>query len=131
MSTTCLPLETCVEQIITGANDGAKVIYWHHGAGAFTWLRGSDQEAFRVEVKNLKRALRRGDIVNIGAGEPLQLNGKTFYPLEIEIEGSSCFAYFLIRQRGAFDDSINTPYLFMSESTRDGTIAYLNKSVKK
>ena len=131
MSTIVLSLDGLDEQIESACNDNADVIYWHHGAFAFTWLRKSDQVTFQGELQNLRHSVRKGDIVSVKAGESLQLKGKTFYPAELEFKGTECHAYMLIRRRGLFDDSINTPYLFVNESSRDKTVAYLKKALKK
>ena len=37
----------------------------------------------------------------------------------------------MIRRRGLMDDAVKTPYLFVSQSSRDNAVAYLNKSAKK
>ena len=37
----------------------------------------------------------------------------------------------LVYRCGLYNDSVNSPYLFVSQSSRDNAVAYLNKALKK
>ena len=75
--------------------------------------------------------MRKEAIVNVKAGESFQVLDKTLYPMELEFQGRECYAYMMIRRRGLMDDAVKTPYLFVSQSSRDNAVAYLNKAAKK
>ena len=124
-------LEDLDAQIVTALNDDAAVIYWQHSFFNFDWLRASDQSKYHEALKNLQRGVRKEAIVNVKAGESFQVQDKTLYPMELEFRGRECYAYMMIRRRGLMDDAVKTPYLFVSQSSRDKAVAYLNKALNK
>ena len=131
MSHEFLRLEDLDAEIVTALNDDAAVIYWQHSFFKFDWLRASDQSKYHEALKNLQRGVRKEAIVNVKAGESFQVQDKTLYPMELEFRGRECYAYMMIRRRGLMDDAVKTPYLFVSQSSRDKAVAYLNKAPKK
>ena len=131
MSHEFLRLEDLDAEIVTALNDDASVIYWQHSFFKFDWLRASDKSKYHEALKNLQRGVRKEAIVNVKAGESFQVQDKTLYPMELEFRGRECYAYMMIRRRGLMDDAVKTPYLFVSQSSRDNAVAYLNKAAKK
>ena len=131
MSHEFLRLEDLDAEIVTALNDDASVIYWQHSFFKFDWLRASDKSKYHEALKNLQRGVRKEAIVNVKAGESFQVQDKTLYPMELEFRGRECYAYMMIRRRGLMDDAVKTPYLFVSQSSCDNAVAYLNKATKK
>ena len=130
MSHECLRLEDLEAEIVTALNDDASVIYWQHSFFKFDWLRASDQSKYHEALKNLQRGVRNEAIGNVKAGEPFQVQDKTLYPMELEFWGRECYAYMMIWCDGLVDDSVKTPYLFLSQSLHDKAVACLNKAHK-
>ena len=131
MSVEILELEGLIAQIVTALNNDAAVIYWQHSFFKFDWLRASDRSNYQEALQNLQRGVRNDDIVSVKSGESFQVQDKTLYPMELEFWGRECYAYMMIRRRGLMDDAVKTPYLFVSQSSRDKAVAYLNKAPKK
>ena len=131
MSVELLRLKDLITQIVTALNDDAAVIYWQHSFFKFDWLQATDQLAYQEALQNLQRGVRNEEILSVKAGESFQVQDKTLYPMELEFRGRECHAYMMIRRRGLMDDAVKTPYLFVSQSSRDNAVAYLNKAAKK
>ena len=126
-----LRLEDLIAQIVTALNDDVAVIYWQHSFFKFDWLRASDRSTYQETLQNLQRGVRNEDILSVKADESFQVQDKTLYPMELEFWGRECYAYMMIRCCGLMDDAVKTPYLFVSQSSRDKAVAYLNKAPKK
>ena len=122
-----LSLEEQERSIISAINGNAMLIYWHHGAGAFTYLIGSDNNLFHREIKQVRRQFRNGTIATITAGDTLNVNGTDLYTMEVEIPGHQCYAYSLLARRGDLVMADKTPYFFKSRATRDETIACVTR----
>ena len=131
ISVELLRLKDLIAQIVTELNDDAAVIYWKHSFFKFDWLRASDLSAYQEALQNLQRGVRNEDILSVKAGESFQVQDKTLYPMKLEFRGRECHAYMMIHRRGLLDDSVKTPYLSMSQSSRDKVVAYLNKAPNK
>ena len=110
-----LNLNDLTAQVATALNDNASLIYWHHSVGKFNWMRASDRDVYHSELQHLKRMINTRIIINVKAGELFSIEGRTLYPLEIELRDIKCHAYMLIRRWGRFDDADVTPYLFVSQ----------------
>ena len=131
MSVELLRLEDLDAQIVAALNDDSTVIYWQHSFFKFDWLRANDQSNYQEALRNLQRGVRNDDIVCVKPGESLQVQDKKLYPMELEFQGRECYAYMMICRRGLMDDAVKTPYLFVSQTSRDKAVAYLNKTPKK
>ena len=126
--TLVLSLEEQEQSLIFAINEGARVIYWHHGVGQFRYMRGSDQGLFQQDMKKLRQQYRAGTFPTITVGDTLNLDGSDLYAMEVEIRDHQCFAYMLLGRRGDLGTADKTPYFFKSKVTRDKTIAYLTKT---
>ena len=126
-----LDLNDLTAQIETALNDNAALIYWNHHVLKFNWMRASDRELYHSELRNLKKMIKNRMIINFKAGESFSIQERTFYPLEIELRDVKCHAYMMIRRRGLFDDADNTPYLFLSQSSRDKAMTVLTNELER
>ena len=126
-----LDLNDLTEQVATALNDNASLIYWHHSIGKFDWMRASDRDVYHSELRNLKKMMKTNTIINFNAGESISIEGRTLYPLEIELRDVKCHAYMLIRRRGLFDDADVTPYLFVSQKSRDDAMTVLTNELQR
>ena len=126
-----LNLNDLTTQIATALNDNASLIYWHHSSGQFSWMRTSDRDVYHSELRNLKKMIKTDTIINVNAGESFPIEGRTLYPLEIELRDVKCHAYMLIRRRGQLDDADVTPYLFVSQKSRDDAMTFLTNELQR
>ena len=94
-------------------------------------MRTSDRDVYHSELRNLKKMIKTDTIINVNAGESFPIEGRTLYPLEIELRDVKCHAYMLIRRRGLFDDADNTPYLFVSQRSRDNAVTVLTNELER
>ena len=125
-----LNLNDLTTQIATALNDNASLIYWHHRVEQFSWMRTSDRDVYRSKLRNLKNMIKTDIIINVNAGESFPIEGRTLYPLEIELRDVKCHAYMLIRRRGRLDDADVTPYLFVSQKSRDDAMTFLTNELQ-
>ena len=126
-----LNLNDLTTQVATALNDNASLIYWHHSVGQFSWMRASDRNVYHSERRNLKKMIKTDTIINVNAGESFPIEGRTLYPLEIELRDVKCHAYMLIRRRGRLDDADVTPYLFVSQKSRDDAMTFLTNELQR
>ena len=94
-------------------------------------MRASDRDVYHTELRNLKKMIKTNTIINFNAGESISIEGRTLYPLEIELRDVKCHAYMLIRRRGLFDDADVTPYLFVSQKSRDDAMTVLTNELQR
>ena len=91
--------------------NSAALIYWSHTVNRFDFFLPSDRHLFRGEMRNLRNGYRDGRATSLLAGEPLQIDGTTLYPIEVMYRQSiQCPAYFLLRWRRDMSDLEKTPY---------------------
>ena len=126
-----LNLNDLTTQVATALNDNASLIYWHHSSGQFSWMRTSDRDVYHSELRNLKKMIKTDTIINVNAGESFPIEGRTLYPLEIELRDVKCHAYMLIRYHGLFENADSTPYLFVTQSARDTTMTFLTNALEQ
>lgn len=105
-------------------NNGAAMIYFHHSTQSFMYFIGSDDEKYREEMSNLKKAIRQGRISVITAGEPINIEGTNIFPMDVRMDNAPCYPYMMLRRRGRFEDADCTPYFFKSKQKRDRVVAY-------
>ena len=122
-----LSLDNLEMQMWFALNEGASVVYWNHQVRHFDYLLlEEDRTQLTTELRNFHRAFGRGDIISVVAAEPLLIGNHRLYLMAIEIKYQVCEAYFLVRRRGNAEDLKYTPYFFISEMERDGSVQLLS-----
>ena len=126
--TMAFTLDALQNQLRFCLRENAAIIYWSHAQSAFDYLLLSDRRSYRAEMRNLRTYHRDGRITHLCAGEPVDIDGTLFYPIEVTYrQDIQCGAYFLLRMRGEMNDLDKTPYFFVSESKRDEILEWLIK----
>jgi hypothetical protein len=119
-------------QIVTILRDCRHVnglmIYWVHAHNRFEFHLPGDQK-YNVEMKYLRNELRdpNGNVLEIVAGEPLQVGFDTLYPIDVKFLSHPCYPYVLLRQDGMMDHSEFTPYFVRTIEKRDAILQWLNR----
>ena len=138
---TLLSLEGLSTQLAAPLCLGAKLIYWHHQIGHFTYCLAGDKDMWLKEWRNLKAMVRSGHISSIKSADPLvvlatgeQDMRKNLYPMLLVCEDDErkvmqCGAYFLLKQSGELDLMDYTPYFYTSKAARDDAVAKLTSFI--
>jgi hypothetical protein len=93
----------------------------------FDWMLSSDRDLYNREMRNLRSHHKSGNITTIRHGKSLKIGGTKLYSMEVQMTDNLCYAYMMIRQSGAGEDAMFTPYFFLTRDNRDRAVAYLNK----
>ena len=104
------------------------MIYWSHRLSMFDYLIPQDNAQYKQEIKNMRKHVREGKIVDVKAGKEFQINGSTLYPLDMKMRDLPCHAYMLLRRNGLFEDAEYTPYFFNCKTTRDQVLEWMQQS---
>lgn len=126
-----LSVDNLEMQMRFALNEGASVVYWNHQLGHFDYLvLEEDRSQLTTELMNFRSAVRRGDIMNVVAAEPLVVGNHRLHAMAIEIKDQRCEAHFLVRRRGHDEDLKYTPYFFVSETERDRSVQLLSNGTR-
>jgi hypothetical protein len=118
-----------IEEILNESREKTGLmIYWKHGHNIFMFFYPGDQ-MYRVEMRRLRRELRKqdGNVLEIVAGEPLQVGCDTLYPIEVKMSGLPCAPYLLLREDGMIEHLDYTPYFVRTIQKRDEILQWLNE----
>ena len=108
-------------------NEGASVVYWNHQVRHFDYLvLEKDRTQLTMEFRSFRRAVGGADIISVMAAEPLLIGNHRLYLIAIEIKDQVCEAYFLVRRHGNAEELKYTPYFFIPETERDGSVQLLS-----
>ena len=95
----------------------ADIIFWNHDMERFNYLN------FRKDaniVHNMKSQLNQwkndGYIIDIRQGSMIRIQENKWYPLEVKINSSLCYANFLLSQDESWEDAEWTPFMFSDRS---------------
>ena len=102
-----------------------RIIYWHHHLQVFMFLKAKDKKQYKVLMKEVKDWLADGTVTRVTAGAPLVIDGTELYPMEVEFRDLTCGPYFLLTERGMFEDTDKTPYFFRTAEKRENAINYI------
>ena len=126
MDVQTLRLDKLDAQIAFALRNNAALIFWQHHLGHFSWLQASNYTNYHRELKKLRRCVKNGSIVGVQAGKSLRVKDKTLYPMEVEFRGQECHAYILLCCGRLLEDTISSPYPYMSLDSREKAVKYLS-----
>ena len=124
-----LYLRKLERQVSIAEQDKAAVVYWHHNLCHFYWFHALDKGDYKEELHKLPGWIRESTITNVCFGDNHSFNGITLYPLELRFHSLEFHAYMLLCCRGMIEDAYYTPYLFKSQSSCQGTLYCLPRSL--
>ncbi len=118
-------------QLLDALDQNAACIYYLHALEEHRWLAYEDRAAYHGELRSIRRQLREGIHITevVAAEETFDMpNGISLHVMLLRCD-EPCDAFFLLRQRGRFEDRDWTPYFFRTARARDDAVRYINTPV--